>query len=120
MQRWPRFPVPEAFMSALRFATPLLALVVGAAGAAAAQAPTLPSDTLEANFAPRATPRPAPEAAPSLPSDTLEAAPPPSAPDPSGASLDPEERPIPERIESLRLAASPTGGYGPDSRRLLT
>jgi hypothetical protein len=107
-------------MCALRFATPLLALVVVSAGAAAAQAPTLPSDTLKANFAPRATPGPSPEAAPSLPSDTLEAAPPPSAPDPSGASLDPEERPIPQRIESLRLAAGPTSSYGADSRRLLT
>jgi hypothetical protein len=38
-----------------------------------AQAPTLPSDTLEANYAPRSSVGPAPELAPSLPSDTLEA-----------------------------------------------
>ena len=37
----------------------------------AAQSPTLPSDTLEANFAPRSEPGPTPELAPSLPSDTL-------------------------------------------------
>ncbi|HUF36510.1 MAG TPA: hypothetical protein VMN37_11210 [Gemmatimonadales bacterium] len=37
-----------------------------------AQSPTLPSDTLEANYAPRSVPGPLPELAPSLPSDTLE------------------------------------------------
>lgn len=60
-----------------------LALVLGPVHPAAAQsgelqpeplpAPTLPSDTLEANYAPRAEPAPMPELAPSLPSDTLEA-----------------------------------------------
>ncbi|HUR94313.1 MAG TPA: hypothetical protein VMY76_07005 [Gemmatimonadales bacterium] len=35
--------------------------------------PTLPSDTLEANYAPRSTSGPTPELAPTLPSDTLEA-----------------------------------------------
>ncbi len=35
--------------------------------------PTLPSDTLEANYAPRTVPAPTPELAPSLPGDTLEA-----------------------------------------------
>ena len=35
--------------------------------------PTLPSDTLEANYAPRTAAGPTPELAPSLPSDTLEA-----------------------------------------------
>ena len=34
--------------------------------------PTLPSDTLEANFAPRSASGPTPELAPTLPSDTLE------------------------------------------------
>ena len=38
---------------------------------AAAQAPTLPSDTLEANFAPPSALAPSPELAPSLPSDTI-------------------------------------------------
>jgi hypothetical protein len=35
--------------------------------------PTLPSDTLEANYAPRSAPGPMPELAPTLPSDTLDA-----------------------------------------------
>jgi hypothetical protein len=35
--------------------------------------PTLPSDTLEANFAPRSSAGPMPDLAPTLPSDTLEA-----------------------------------------------
>ena len=41
------------------------------ATAACAQAPTLPSDTLEANFAPPSGLAPNPELAPSLPSDTI-------------------------------------------------
>jgi hypothetical protein len=54
------------------------ALLLPAARTLAAQAatttpsPTLPSDTLEANYAPRSAPGPMPELAPSLPSDTLE------------------------------------------------
>lgn len=36
-----------------------------------AQAPTLPSDTLEANYGPPSTIAPNPEMAPSLPSDTM-------------------------------------------------
>ena len=57
----------------------LAALLLGAAGTLAAQStrlspsPTLPSDTLEANFAPRSSAGPMPELAPTLPSDTLEA-----------------------------------------------
>jgi len=57
----------------------LAALLLGAAGTLAAQSttlspsPTLPSDTLEANFAPRSAAGPMPELAPTLPSDTLEA-----------------------------------------------
>jgi hypothetical protein len=42
------------------------------AGSVAAQAPTLPSDTLEANFAPPSELAPMPELAPSLPSDTID------------------------------------------------
>jgi hypothetical protein len=38
---------------------------------ASAQAPTLPSDTLEANFAPPSALAPNPELAPSLPTDTI-------------------------------------------------
>jgi hypothetical protein len=45
-------------------------LVFGAT-AAAAQAPTLPSDTLEANYGPPSQIAPNPEVAPSLPSDTM-------------------------------------------------
>lgn len=57
----------------------LVYLALGAAGTAAAQSatlspsPTLPSDTLEANFAPRSQAGPAPEVSPTLPSDTLDA-----------------------------------------------
>ena len=53
-------------------------LLFAAAGALAAQtgtnlspSPTLPSDTLQANYAPRSAVGPMPELAPSLPSDTL-------------------------------------------------
>lgn len=55
------------------------ALLAATAGTIAAQttalspSPTLPSDTLEANYAPPSAPGPMPELAPSLPSDTLEA-----------------------------------------------
>jgi hypothetical protein len=57
----------------------LSALLLSGAETLAAQAgttlpsPTLPSDTLEANYAPRSAPGPMPELAPTLPSDTLEA-----------------------------------------------
>jgi hypothetical protein len=56
------------------------ALLAATAGTLAAQttalspAPTLPSDTLEANYAPPSAAGPRPELAPSLPSDTLQAA----------------------------------------------
>jgi hypothetical protein len=63
-----------------RIRIPLLAvLLLGAAGTLAAQSttlspsPTLPSDTLEANFAPRSSAGPMPDVSPTLPSDTLEA-----------------------------------------------
>jgi hypothetical protein len=52
----------------LRMATP-----AGAQTDELLPAPTLPSDTLEANYAPRVGLAPTPELAPSLPSDTLEA-----------------------------------------------
>ena len=57
----------------------LAALLLCAAGTLAAQSrtlspsPTLPSDTLEANFAPRSEAGPMPDIAPTLPSDTLQA-----------------------------------------------
>jgi hypothetical protein len=55
------------------------ALLISGARTLAAQSatnvpsPTLPSDTLEANFAPRSLPGPMPEVSPTLPSDTLDA-----------------------------------------------
>jgi hypothetical protein len=58
----------------------LSALLLSGAETLAAQAgttlspsPTLPSDTLEANYAPRSAPGPMPDLAPTLPSDTLQA-----------------------------------------------
>jgi hypothetical protein len=90
-------------MPIARYAWLVPALVALMAGTAGAQAPTLPSDTLKADFAPPAQPGPAPELAPALPSDTLHAAPAPAEPD--GAFLeDPEETPMPARIVGLRLA----------------
>jgi hypothetical protein len=61
------------------FVTALLAATAGtlaAQTAALAPSPTLPSDTLEANYAPPSATGPTPERAPSLPSDTLAARPP--------------------------------------------
>lgn len=48
-----------------------LPLLGGRGTTAAAQAPTLPSDTLEANYGPPSDVAPTPELAPSLPTDTL-------------------------------------------------
>lgn len=49
-------------------------LTFAGAGALAAQgAPTLPSDTLVANYGPRSAPAPTPSLSPTLPSDTLAA-----------------------------------------------
>ena len=48
------------------------ALVVAMAGTAAAQAPTLPNDSLHANFAPRFRLEPDPERVPAAPGDPLE------------------------------------------------
>lgn len=87
----------------------VVASVLGGAHALQAQgAPTLPSDTLEANYAPRSGSGPTPELAPSLPSDTLDATPP-SPPDfePQAAPPDSEPRETPP-------AASPVM---PDSAR---
>ena len=54
--------------------------------------PTLPSDTLEANFAPRSAAGPTPELAPTLPSDTLKA----TRPAEWGETLTPREEMVPE------------------------
>jgi hypothetical protein len=61
--------------------------VLVAPSVARAQSPTLPSDTLEANFAPRSEPGPVPELAPSLPSDTLDAGAPTTYPDSSTGEM---------------------------------
>jgi hypothetical protein len=48
-------------------------LLPPALSAQASLSPTLPSDTLQADYAPRTAPAPTPELAPTLPSDTLQA-----------------------------------------------
>ena len=90
-------------MPVARYAWLVSVLLAAAAGTAEAQAPTLPSDTLKANFAPPSRPGPSPSLAPTLPTDTLDVNAEPARPD--GAFLeDPEETPIPARIVGLRLA----------------
>jgi hypothetical protein len=90
-------------MSIARCAWLVPVLFAAAAGTAGAQAPTLPSDTLEADFGPPSRLGPHPELAPTLPSDTLYVVPGPPPPD--GAFLEvPEENPMPARIVGLRLA----------------
>jgi hypothetical protein len=59
---------------ALRSLLVVAASLAGVGALQAQAAPTLPSDTLEANYAPRSAPGPTPELAPNLPSDTLDAA----------------------------------------------
>ena len=65
-------------MSAIRISL-AAALLISGVRTLAAQAvpdnpsPTLPSDTLQANYAPRSQAAPMPELAPALPSDTLQA-----------------------------------------------
>jgi hypothetical protein len=66
-------------VSAIRISL-VAALLISGARTLAAQtvrddpSPTLPSDTLQANYAPRSEAGPMPELAPALPSDTLQAA----------------------------------------------
>jgi hypothetical protein len=68
----------------------LAACLVALPAAAAAQSasPTLPSDTLEANFAPRSAPGPKPDLAPTLPSDTLRTQ---ATPAPPGVQREPPD-----------------------------
>lgn len=61
-------PVTRTITAVMLAGLPLLG---ARASAAWAQAPTLPSDTLEANYAPASALAPMPEKAPSLPSDTI-------------------------------------------------
>jgi hypothetical protein len=77
--------------------------VIAMAGTAVAQAPTLPSDTLHANFAPHFRLAPGTGLAPADPGDTLETPPRPTRPD--GALFgEQEDVPIPARIAGARLA----------------
>ncbi len=65
----------------------LLATTLALPGLALAQSPTLPSDTLEANYAPRSGPGPSPELSPSLPSDTLDTSAPMVLPDSTSGEM---------------------------------
>jgi hypothetical protein len=82
---------------ALRSLLVVVSLLAGVHALQAQAAPTLPSDTLQANYAPRSAPGPTPEIAPSLPSDTLEATPPnkpdSATPDSAGAAERPSRTP---------------------------
>ena len=73
--------------SASRLMILALALVLPASVAAQSASPTLPSDTLEANFAPRSEPGPVPELAPTLPSDTLDVRAPITYPDSTSGEM---------------------------------
>jgi hypothetical protein len=66
-------------VSAIRISLAAALLISGARTLAAQTvpddpSPTLPSDTLQANYAPRSRAAPMPQLAPTLPSDTLQAA----------------------------------------------
>ena len=63
------------------------ALALPATTLAQSASPTLPSDTLEANFAPRSESGPVPELAPSLPSDTLDVGAPLTYPDSTSGEM---------------------------------
>ena len=89
----------------------VVASLLGGARLLQAQgAPTLPSDTLEANYAPRSGSGPAPEVAPSLPSDTLDATLP-SRPDSTRREAPPAAAPVmPEPVmpDSARSSEQPS------------
>jgi hypothetical protein len=75
--------------------------------AAPSPSPTLPSDTLEANYAPRNGSGPTPELAPSLPSDTLDATLP-SAPDSVSQAPPPAPSPVtPDSAHSAEPSWAP-------------
>ncbi|MFL5493290.1 MAG: hypothetical protein ACJ8DC_02790 [Gemmatimonadales bacterium] len=81
-------PVP------LRSLLVVASLLAGVGALQAQAAPTLPSDTLQANYAPRSALGPAPQLAPSLPSDTLEAVAP-GKPDSGQREIPPATSPAP-------------------------
>jgi hypothetical protein len=89
------------FVSAALLVTPALL-----SAQATSSSPTLPSDTLQANFAPRSATAPTPELAPTLPSDTLKA----TAPVDWGETMTPGEDPTPEETPAKEepAAASPS------------
>ena len=90
---------------ALRSMLVVAPLLAGVGALRAQAAPTLPSDTLEANYAPRSASGPTPELAPSLPSDTLEAALE-SAPDSEPRGAPPAPSPV--RPDSAGTAERPS------------
>jgi hypothetical protein len=93
---------------ALRSLLVVASLLAGVGAVQAQAAPTLPSDTLEANYAPRSAPGPMPELAPSLPSDTLEATPP-TNPDSEQREVPPAKSPAPPASpDSAGAAARPS------------
>ena len=100
---------------ALRSLLVVASLLAGVGAVQAQAAPTLPSDTLEANYAPRSAPGPTPELAPSLPSDTLEATPP-TSPDseprgapPAPSSVKPDSAGSAERPSQTPWRVIPIG-----------
>jgi len=90
----------------LLLSTSLLVLPALLSAQASSPSPTLPSDTLEANFAPRSASGPTPELAPTLPSDTLKA----TQPAEWGETLTPREEAAPEEVpaEGQAPSASPS------------
>ncbi len=69
---------------------------------ASSSSPTLPSDTLQANYAPRSATGPTPELSPTLPSDTLEA----TQPVDWGETMTPREEAAPEETPAKEEPAA--------------
>jgi hypothetical protein len=88
-------------VSAALFVTPALL-----SAQASSSSPTLPSDTLQANFAPRSATAPTPELSPTLPSDTLKA----TEPVDWGETMTPREEAAPEETPAKEAppAATPS------------
>jgi hypothetical protein len=94
-------------MSAARLLLLSAALLVAPALLSAqdvSSSPTLPSDTLQANFAPRSATGPTPELAPTLPSDTLKA----TQPVDWGETMTPREDAVPEETPAKEEPAAAT------------
>ena len=95
----------------LLLSTSLLVMPALLSAQASSPSPTLPSDTLEANFAPRSASGPTPELAPTLPSDTLKATQPPKVRHLRRRRA--ERLPHPERSEGPSRRVSDTVRAGP-------